>query len=159
APFIHRPPPSSTGMRDTCPIRDHALSRCQLQLRMRQPGSHISHQLRAPPYTMRLLLPPLVLLHVAGALSAATGGTSHEQLNLRPLPLSSLLASFDFRSTTPVSEFEAHDFRLFPRSLGQILQHVGTREMHLRFNMGRWDAETWGARPWEGTKEGGTGVE
>lgn len=107
---------------------------------------------------MRRLL-ALLLLHVAGALSAAAAGTYHEQLNLRPLPLSSLLASFDFRSTTPVSDFEAHDFRLFPRSLGQILQHVGTREMHLRFSMGRWDAETWGARPWDGTKEGGSGVE
>ncbi|KAJ3569416.1 hypothetical protein NPX13_g6092 [Xylaria arbuscula] len=25
--------------------------------------------------------------------------------------------------------------------------------------LGRWDAESWGARPWDGTKEGGTGVE
>ncbi|KAJ2989602.1 hypothetical protein NUW58_g3388 [Xylaria curta] len=83
----------------------------------------------------------------------------HEQLNLKPLPQSSLLASFDFRSNTSLSQFEAHNFRYFPRSLGQILQHVGTRELHLRFSLGRWDAESWGARPWDGTKEGGTGVE
>lgn len=83
----------------------------------------------------------------------------HEQLNLRPLPHNALLASFNFRSTTPVSEFESQNFRFFPRSLGQILQHAGTRELHLRFSLGRWDAETWGARPWEGRKEGGTGVE
>lgn len=78
---------------------------------------------------------------------------------LRPLPQSALLASFNFRSNTTVSEFEAHNFRFFPRSLGQILQHAGTRELHLRFSLGRWDAESWGARPWDGAREGGTGVE
>ncbi|KAI0864635.1 Gpi16 subunit [Xylaria cubensis] len=83
----------------------------------------------------------------------------HEQLNLKPLPQSSLLASFNFRSNTTLTQFAAHNFRYFPRSLGQILQHVGTRELHLRFSLGRWDAESWGARPWDGTKEGGTGVE
>ncbi len=83
----------------------------------------------------------------------------HEQLVLRPLPLSALLASFNFRSNTSLSEFEAHNFRFFPRSLGQILQYAGTRELHLRFSLGRWDAESWGARPWDGAREGGTGVE
>lgn len=83
----------------------------------------------------------------------------HEQLNIRPLPLSALLASFNFRSSTSLDDFDAQNFRLFPRSLAQILQHAGTRELHLRFTLGRWDAEKWGARPWDGTKEGGTGVE
>ncbi|OTB01890.1 hypothetical protein M426DRAFT_323114 [Hypoxylon sp. CI-4A] len=83
----------------------------------------------------------------------------YEQLILKPLPQSTVLASFNFRSNTTLSQFEAHNFRYFPRSLGQILQHVGTRELHLRFSLGRWDAESWGARPWDGTKEGGTGVE
>lgn len=83
----------------------------------------------------------------------------HEQLVLRPLPHSSLLASFDFRSNTTLAEFETGNFRFFPRSLGQILQHAGTRELHLRFSLGRWDAESWGARPWDGAREGGTGVE
>ena len=83
----------------------------------------------------------------------------YEQLNLKPLPQSNVLASFNFRSNTSLAQFEAHNFQYFPRSLGQILQHVGTRELHLRFALGRWDAESWGARPWDGTKEGGTGVE
>ncbi|CAK7274463.1 Subunit of the glycosylphosphatidylinositol transamidase complex-like protein [Sporothrix epigloea] len=83
----------------------------------------------------------------------------YEKLVLRPLPLSALLASFNFRSNTSIAEFEAHNFRFFPRSLGQILQYAGTRELHLRFSLGRWDAERWGARPWAGTREGGTGVE
>lgn len=73
--------------------------------------------------------------------------------------MSALLASFNFRSNTSLSAFEAHNFRFFPRSLGQILQHAGTRELHLRFSLGRWDAESWGARPWNGAREGGTGVE
>lgn len=83
----------------------------------------------------------------------------HEQLVLKPLPLSALLASFNFRSNTTFSEFEAHNFRFFPRSLGQILEYSGTKELHLRFSLGRWDAESWGVRPWGGTREGGTGVE
>ncbi|KAI1827055.1 Gpi16 subunit [Xylaria intraflava] len=91
--------------------------------------------------------------------SIALASDYFEQLNLKPLPQSSLLASFNFRANTSLSQFEAHNFRYFPRSLGQILQHVGTRELHLRFSLGRWDAESWGARPWDGTKEGGTGVE
>ncbi|GAB1315456.1 Subunit of the glycosylphosphatidylinositol transamidase complex-like protein [Madurella fahalii] len=96
------------------------------------------------------------------ALSPSAANASadyHEQLVLRPLPQSALLASFNFRSNTTVSEFEARNFRFFPRSLGQILQHAGTRELHLRFSLGRWDAESWGARPWDGAREGGTGVE
>ncbi|KAL2200165.1 GPI transamidase component PIG-T [Corynascus similis CBS 632.67] len=112
---------------------------------------------------MRQLLPFLSFLWVT-FLSSCVFPTSassdyHEQLNLRPLPLSALLASFNFRSNTTFSEFEKGNFRFFPRSLGQILQHAGTRELHLRFSLGRWDAETWGARPWNGAREGGTGVE
>ncbi|KAM4063545.1 gpi16 subunit, GPI transamidase component domain-containing protein [Hirsutella rhossiliensis] len=101
-----------------------------------------------------MLVVPALL---AGLIVAAAD--YHERLTLRPLPLSALLASFSFRSNTSLSDFEAHNFRLFPRSLGQILQYAGTRELHLRFTLGRWDAERWGARPWSGTREGGTGVE
>ncbi|KAL7622029.1 Subunit of the glycosylphosphatidylinositol transamidase complex-like protein [Parahypoxylon ruwenzoriense] len=89
----------------------------------------------------------------------AVASDYYERLILKPLPQSNLLASFNFKSNTNLSQFEAHNFRYFPRSLGQILQHVGTRELHLRFSLGRWDAESWGRRPWDGTKEGGTGVE
>lgn len=82
-----------------------------------------------------------------------------EQLTLTPLPLGSILASFDFRSNETREAYEAQNFRYFPRSLGQALRHADTEELHLRFTTGRWDPETWGARPWNGTKEGGTGVE
>lgn len=83
----------------------------------------------------------------------------HESLHLQPLPPSSLLASFNFRSNSSLTSFEQQHFKFIPRSLGQILQHSKTRELHLRFSTGRWDAESWGARPWGGFKEGGTGVE
>jgi GPI-anchor transamidase subunit T len=105
---------------------------------------------------MRQLLSLLLLLTVSVCRAASD---YHEQLVLRPLPLSTLLASFNFRTNTTISAFEAQNFRLFPRSLAQILQHAGTRELHLRFSLGRWDAESWGARPWDGAREGGTGVE
>ncbi|EEP76419.1 conserved hypothetical protein [Uncinocarpus reesii 1704] len=82
-----------------------------------------------------------------------------EQLVLEPLPPSSLLASFNFRSNESTAAFEQQNFRYFPRSLGQILQHASAKELHLRFTTGRWDAESWGERPWHGFKEGGTGVE
>ncbi|KAL2173987.1 GPI transamidase component PIG-T [Thermothelomyces heterothallicus CBS 202.75] len=112
---------------------------------------------------MRQFLPFLsflwVFLFSLNVFPASASSDYYEQLNLRPLPLSSLLASFNFRSNTTFSEFEKGNFRFFPRSLGQILQHAGTRELHLRFSLGRWDAETWGARPWNGAREGGTGVE
>ncbi|KAJ6160712.1 hypothetical protein N7470_004108 [Penicillium chermesinum] len=83
----------------------------------------------------------------------------HEQLFLQPFPQSSLLASFNFRSNTSQASFDNQHFRYFPRALGQILQHANTKELHLRFTTGRWDADSWGPRPWNGSKEGGTGVE
>ncbi|KAG7109683.1 GPI transamidase component GPI16 like protein [Verticillium longisporum] len=101
-------------------------------------------------------LPVLLLSALSYCVSAAD---YHEKLNLRPLPLSALLASFNFRSNSTLHDFESQNFGYFPRSLGQILQHAGTKELHLRFSLGRWDAESWGARPWEGQREGGTGVE
>lgn len=83
----------------------------------------------------------------------------YELLTLKPLPLGTILASFDFRSNQSYESFQNQGFSLFPRSLGQILQHANARELHIRFTTGRWDPETWGSRPWNGYKEGGTGVE
>ncbi|KAF9890203.1 Subunit of the glycosylphosphatidylinositol transamidase complex-like protein [Aspergillus nanangensis] len=102
-----------------------------------------------------LFLLPLV------ALSSAIPATSdyHESLTLQPLPQSALLASFNFRSNASEESFDERNFRYFPRALGQILQHAHTKELHLRFTTGRWDDQSWGSRPWDGTKEGVTGVE
>ncbi|PNS15073.1 hypothetical protein CAC42_2302 [Sphaceloma murrayae] len=82
-----------------------------------------------------------------------------EKLVLHPLPQSALLAAFNFQSNTSISEFEQQNYNLFPRSLGQILLHAHAEELHLRFALGRWDGDSWGARPRGGRREGGTGVE
>ncbi|KAH6629145.1 GPI transamidase component GPI16 precursor [Boeremia exigua] len=102
-----------------------------------------------------------VLLLLLSASTAVVSAASdyHEQLLLRPLPQDTLLASFNFRGNESQAAFEQQNFRYVPRSLGQILQHAHARELHLRFSVGRWDAESWGQRPWQGSREGGTGVE
>lgn len=105
----------------------------------------------------------LIFILLALALAALSAGSAasnyHENLLLQPLPPSSLLASFNFKNNITQTSFEQQHFRYFPRALGQILQHANTRELHLRFTTGRWDSESWGSRPWNGAKEGGTGVE
>lgn len=102
---------------------------------------------------------PNICVLLCAFFAAAFASDYHEQLHIRPLHPSLLLASFNFESNTTLSSFEQQNFRYFPRSLGQILQYANTRELHLRFSLGRWDAESWGARPWAGSREGGTGVE
>ncbi|KAB8346269.1 hypothetical protein FH972_023313 [Carpinus fangiana] len=81
-----------------------------------------------------------------------------EHLHLQPLP-HSLLAQFEFSSTASDTSLEEQNFRFFPRSLSQILHHAHTKELHLRFTSGRWDEESWGRRPRNGAREGGTGIE
>ncbi|EEQ32208.1 Subunit of the glycosylphosphatidylinositol transamidase complex-like protein [Microsporum canis] len=108
---------------------------------------------------MRILLSLLCTPVASAILTTANAVDYHEQLVLHPLPPSNLLASFNFRSNESSAAFEQQNYRYFPRSLGQILQHAHTKELHLRFTTGRWDAENWGERPWHGFKEGGTGVE
>lgn len=93
------------------------------------------------------------------ALPAALAVEYAEHLHLQNLPNQHLQANFDFTATTPLSDYNAQHFRLFPRSLAQILQYTHTSELHLRFAVGRWDDEYWGARPRHGVREGGTGVE
>jgi len=104
-------------------------------------------------------LPTSLVLLIASIVTSIAASTYDEQLLLRPLPQSSLLGSFNFRSSIPESSFRAQNFQTFPRSLGQILLHSHTEELHLRFSTGRWDGEIWGERPWNGSREGGTGVE
>ncbi|KAL1306104.1 hypothetical protein AAFC00_004221 [Neodothiora populina] len=100
-----------------------------------------------------------IIFWLALSSSWAEAAEYQENLSLKPLPNSALLAAFDFRSNTTLSAFEEQNFRFFPRSLGQILQHTRTKELHLRFSLGRWDSPVWGARPRGGRREGGTGVE
>ncbi len=107
---------------------------------------------------LALLVLALCSLVSAGS-PAVTHTDYHERLMLRPLAQSSLLASFHFRSNETERAYNAQNWRYFPRSLAQILQHAHTKELHFRFTSGRWDAEVHGERPWQGRREGGTGVE
>lgn len=99
------------------------------------------------------------LLLFSLAHSAEPAADYSELLTLRTLPNSHLLASFDFRSEASTSSFDHQHFRFLPRALSQILQYTHTNELHLRFSSGRWDEGSWGSRPRQGIKEGGTGVE
>nr|POF04491.1 gpi transamidase component gpi16 [Quercus suber] len=99
------------------------------------------------------------LLALPACLVSTVFADYNEHLHLKPLPGGYLYAGFNFTATTTLEEYNAQNFRHFPRSLGQILQHTHTSELHLRFALGRWDEESWGSRPRAGRREGGTGVE
>ncbi|KAF7191401.1 GPI transamidase component GPI16 [Pseudocercospora fuligena] len=106
-----------------------------------------------------LLALPASLLSVVLAETVPISGDYHEHLHLKPLPGGALYAGFNFTASTSLHDYYNQHFRFFPRSLGQILQHTHTSELHLRFALGRWDEESWGSRPRSGRREGGTGVE
>lgn len=99
------------------------------------------------------MLSSLSLLLFNAFITLVTASTGYqERLLLRPLPQGTLLASFNFLSNETQTAFEQQNFRYFPRSFGQILQHAHAKELHLRFSVGRWDAENWGQRPWNGRR-------
>lgn len=102
---------------------------------------------------------PAGLVATIYSATASAANSYNEHLHLKPLPNGALYAGFNFTASTPLSAYDAQHFRFFPRSLGQILQFTHTSELHLRFALGRWDEESWGSRPRNGRREGGTGVE
>ncbi|KAH9820414.1 Gpi16 subunit, GPI transamidase component, partial [Teratosphaeria destructans] len=78
-----------------------------------------------------LLLPAALASAVwATATAAATATVASpeydEHLHLQPLPGGLLYAGFNFTATTSLGDYHAQHFRLFPRALGQILQHSRT---------------------------------
>lgn len=101
----------------------------------------------------------LVSFSAAFDTSASQAPSEHdydEQLTLRPLPGNSLLASFIFKSNGSI---DGDHMLLFPRSLKQVLTASWARELHVKFTLGRWNAEDHGAQPSRGWTAGGTGVE
>lgn len=102
------------------------------------------------------------------ALVALAAADYTEHLTLKPLARNTVLASFEFSAELPQFPLEYNSsvvpaaprhYGRFPRALAPILQATNTRELHLRFTQGWWDAETWGKLPMDGTVTGGTGVE
>lgn len=85
-----------------------------------------------------------------------------ESLNIQPLSRNEMLSTFEFEMAQPLAspdKWSLQEYTLFPRPLGQILENSNTRELHLRFGQGWWDAESWGSLPFNGTRSGGIGVE
>ncbi|TGZ84953.1 putative GPI transamidase component Gpi16 [Ascodesmis nigricans] len=104
---------------------------------------------------LRPWLNSLLLLFLTTTVCAYVYKDYDENLLLKTLPNNAVLASFRFVTNGTYTNHHS----LFPRSLAQILSHSNTRELHLKFTMGRWDAESWGAQPFNGQTAGGTGVE
>lgn len=114
-------------------------------------------------FTVTMKLSHILALPSALAVLTLAGPSAleayDEHLTLTPLPQGYLYAGFNFTATASLSSYTAQHYRYFPRSLAQILQFSHTKELHLRFALGRWDEESWGRRPRDGKREGGTGVE
>lgn len=98
---------------------------------------------------------------------ACCSETFDENLSLKPLLKNALLADFEFltkSSKVPMKPYSNHTvysdhYSMFPSDLVPLIEHSGTRSLHLRFAQGWWDSETWGRLPLNGSKSGGTGVE
>ncbi|XP_062897631.1 GPI transamidase component PIG-T isoform X1 [Mobula hypostoma] len=108
-------------------------------------------------------VPGCRLLVAAGLLAAAGWALQPEQghcaqrdrfeeeLVLKPLGSGDVAASFQFRSRWDVepgrgdgSRSRVSHYRLFPKSLGQVLSKFAVRELHLSFSHGFWRRAAWG---------------
>ncbi|KAB5546424.1 hypothetical protein PHYPO_G00071870 [Pangasianodon hypophthalmus] len=71
-----------------------------------------------------------------------------EELVIRPLHSGDIYASFQFRTqldTDFVQEGKkVSHYRLFPKSLGQVLSKFSVRELHISFTQGYWRTMQWG---------------
>ncbi|TRY54061.1 hypothetical protein DNTS_034491 [Danionella cerebrum] len=71
-----------------------------------------------------------------------------EELVIRPLPSGDIYASFQFRTLWDVDFLQdghkVSHYRLFPKSLGQVLSKFSVRELHISFTQGFWRTMQWG---------------
>lgn len=90
-----------------------------------------------------------------------------ENLFIKPLPKNYLLTSFAFRTKSNEflpgklsTDFDDYShYTVFPKEFKPLLDKSATRQLHLRFTRGFWDAESWGMLPHNGFESGGSGVE
>lgn len=86
-----------------------------------------------------------------------------EYLEFKTLNSNNLLASFNFQANGTTNLYPNNDdilyYDVIPKSLSSILKSTKTRELHLRFGLGWYDAEVNGKLVNNGFLSGGTGVE
>ncbi|XP_051887165.1 GPI transamidase component PIG-T [Pristis pectinata] len=104
----------------------------------------------------RLLLAAGLLAAARSALPPGTGQCAQrdrfeEELVLKPLSSGDVAAGFQFRTRWDVelgpgdgSGSRVSHYRLFPKSLGQVLSKFAVRELHLSFTHGFWRWAVWG---------------
>uniref|UniRef100_A0AAZ3PML8 Uncharacterized protein n=1 Tax=Oncorhynchus tshawytscha TaxID=74940 RepID=A0AAZ3PML8_ONCTS len=70
-----------------------------------------------------------------------------EELVIRPLHSGDIYASFQFRTmwdTDFLRGSKVSHYRLFPKSLGQVISKFSVRELHISFTQGYWRTMQWG---------------
>ncbi|XP_064155735.1 GPI transamidase component PIG-T [Anguilla rostrata] len=71
-----------------------------------------------------------------------------EELVIRPLHSGDIYSSFQFRTRWDTDFFQkgkkVADYRLFPKSLGQVITKFSVRELHISFTQGFWRTMQWG---------------
>ncbi|XP_037336957.1 GPI transamidase component PIG-T [Pungitius pungitius] len=70
-----------------------------------------------------------------------------EELVIRPLHSGDIYASFQFRTlweTDFTTGNKVSHYRLFPKSLGQVISKFSVRELHISFTQGYWRTMQWG---------------
>uniref|UniRef100_A0A8C1L8G3 Phosphatidylinositol glycan anchor biosynthesis, class T n=1 Tax=Cyprinus carpio TaxID=7962 RepID=A0A8C1L8G3_CYPCA len=81
-------------------------------------------------------------------LLAAARDEFQEELVIRPLHSGDIYASFQFRTLWDTDFLQegqkVSHYRLFPKSLGQVLSKFSVRELHISFTQGFWRTMQWG---------------
>lgn len=81
----------------------------------------------------------VLLLHVC----AGEEDRFTEELYVKPLQSGHVYTHFQFTTLASGSSTGQH-YRLFPRSLGEVLTKYSVQELHLSLTQGRWRHEQWG---------------
>uniref|UniRef100_A0A8C2HPG1 Phosphatidylinositol glycan anchor biosynthesis, class T n=1 Tax=Cyprinus carpio TaxID=7962 RepID=A0A8C2HPG1_CYPCA len=83
-----------------------------------------------------------------GITAAAARDEFQEELVIRPLHSGDIYASFQFRTLWDTDFLQegqkVSHYRLFPKSLGQVLSKFSVRELHISFTQGFWRTMQWG---------------
>uniref|UniRef100_A0A5F8GMI6 Phosphatidylinositol glycan anchor biosynthesis class T n=1 Tax=Monodelphis domestica TaxID=13616 RepID=A0A5F8GMI6_MONDO len=99
----------------------------------------------AAPLTLHLLL--ALLLGSSGPSRAEPERDSlREELVLTPLPSGDVSATFQFRTRwdSELQHEGVSHYRLFPKSLGQLISKYSVQELHLSLTQGFWRTRFWG---------------